>query len=234
VISRLGAEPVEHPEELAAGAEAVVICVHNDAQVREICFERNLLGVMASGSTLIVHTTGSPLLAGELLKEGQSRGIMVVDAPVSGGPADIAAGKITVYAGGDDIAFSSARRILSRYADPLVHTGRLGSGQAVKLVNNAIFLTNIEILTAGIEFGVDLGVDETMLIECLQQGSARSFALAGIAGTGSATRFRQAVGEFLDKDLAVVRDVARSTSADLGAIDRVLGASSPIYANAAD
>jgi len=225
VSADLGVEAVVDLSELASNADCIVICVHSDTQVRDLCMDRGLLDFMNPGSILIVHTTGSPFLAREIQAMGDSRGVQVVDAPISGSPDDIAAGHVTVYAGGAPEAVDSAGRILAHYADPLIRTGALGSGQTVKLVNNAVFLSNIEILSAGTSFGAELGVDEAMLISCLQQGSARSFALEGVARTGSIDGFRRAVGEFLDKDLRVVRDVAASTTADLGVIGTVAGCS---------
>ncbi len=67
-----------------------IVCVFTDEQVRELC--PKLIDEMPAGSVLVLHTTGSPRTAEALAERGAARGIAVVDAPVSGGPHDIAAG----------------------------------------------------------------------------------------------------------------------------------------------
>ncbi|MGV9862294.1 NAD(P)-dependent oxidoreductase [Rhodococcus koreensis] len=208
--------------EAAADAGIVAVVVHTDTQVREVCFDGGLLAAMVPGSVLIVHTTGSPFTAHEIAAAAAERDVAVVDAPVSGGPHDISAGSIAVFAGGTEAAFKRARPVLECYADPLFHVGPLGSGQIVKLVNNAIFLSNVEVVDAATRFGEELGLDVATMMQCLQQGSARSAALEGVVRAGSAKTFRSSVAEFLHKDALVVQDVSKAMGADLGCIASLL------------
>ncbi|WP_216911036.1 NAD(P)-dependent oxidoreductase [Nocardia noduli] len=208
--------------EAVDGVEAVIVCVHKDSEVREICLDAGLVDGMPDGSVLIVHTTGSPDTAKDLARVAEPRGVRVVDAPVSGGPDDIARGAVTIFVGGDDAAVSAARRFLGAYGEPLIHVGPLGSGQLMKLVNNSIFLSNIEVIVSATRFGAVGGLDIETMLTCLRQGSAHSAALEGIARAGSPEGFLHSVREFLDKDAAVVREVADSVGADLGAIRPLL------------
>ncbi|MCB0947296.1 MAG: NAD(P)-binding domain-containing protein, partial [Mycobacterium sp.] len=59
-IAELGARPVASLAEVAAGADAVIVCVFTDEQVRRVCLDDGLLAAMPSGSVLVLHTTGSP------------------------------------------------------------------------------------------------------------------------------------------------------------------------------
>ncbi len=143
----------------------------------------------------------------------------MVDAPVSGGPHDIAAGTVTVFAGGDDGAVQAVRPLLSSYAEPVLHVGPTGSGQLVKLVNNTVFAAQIGIVAEAVRLAERLGVDESTLLAALPHGSGTSRALDAIAAAGSADRFISAVGEFIGKDVAV----AQATVAELGGGLGVLG-----------
>lgn len=221
-VLNAGAIPVHSADAVATGASAVIVCVHKDEQVREICFDNDLMDAMSAGSVLIVHTTGSPHTVQEIDASLAGRDISVVDAPVSGGPDDIAAGSITVFVGGSRPAVSDAVPIMSLYADPIRHVGPLGSGQSMKLVNNAVFLANIEIITAATTFGIELGMNESTMIDCLRVGSADSYALAGVQASGGAESFGRSVAEFLNKDVDVVHAVAAATGADLGSIAPLL------------
>jgi 3-hydroxyisobutyrate dehydrogenase-like beta-hydroxyacid dehydrogenase len=141
-----------------------------------------------------------------------------VDAPVSGGPHDVAAGTITLLVGGADDAVDAVRPALRAYGDPILHVGPRGNGQRVKLINNALFAANIGLLAAAVDLGAQLGVDEKALLDALPQGSASSFALAGVARAGSVGGFARAAAEFLGKDVAVVRRVVADLGGDLGAL----------------
>ena len=215
-IAELGALPVASLADVAADADAVIVCVFTDEQVRRVCLVDGLLAAMPSGSVLVLHTTGSPRTAEALAEAGRAGGIAVVDAPVSGGPHDIAAGTVTVFAGGDDGALDTVRPALSAYADPVLHVGPTGNGQRVKLINNTLFAAQIGMVAEAVRLAGRLGVDEATLLGALPHGSGTSRALTSIAAAGSADRFIAAVGEFIGKDVAVIRATVAELGGDLG------------------
>jgi len=219
-----GAGVVPEPTEVAKGAEAVLICVHTDEQVRQICLgERcdggGLLAAMSAGSVLVVHTTGSPVTTAALVERAAEHGVQVVDAPISGGPQDVAAGRVTLLVGGSDVALDLVRPALTCYGDPVLHLGPAGSGQSAKLINNALFTANIGLVAHALGLGAGLGLEQSALLAALQQGSAASRALDLIANRGSVTAFAASVGEFIDKDMAVVRTVVDDLGGDLGPLE---------------
>ena len=227
-ISQLGAGAVTHLADVADDAEAVIVCAFTDEQVREICLDSELLARMAPDCVLVLHTTGSPRTAEALA----ARGIDVVDAPVSGGPHDIAAGGLTLFVGGSDAAVARVRPLLASYADPILHVGSTGAGQRVKLVNNALFAAQIGLVAAAVELGDRLGVTESTLLPALTHGSGASRALDSIARAGSAAAFARAVGDFIGKDVAMVRKVAAELGSDLGALDGIVERASSAHTSA--
>nr|WP_277349407.1 NAD(P)-dependent oxidoreductase [Streptomyces sp. S3(2020)] len=214
------ARVVDRAREVGEGADVVLVCVHTDAQVREVCLDSGLSRTLPSGCVLVVHTTGDP----HTVEEIAQRGIAVVDAPVSGGPPDVAAGHLTLFVGGADDTVARVRPVLRSYGDPVLHVGPLGAGQRVKLVNNTVFAAQIGLLSHAARLGAQLGLDERLLLDALTHGSASSRALAGVVRRGSVAEFARSTAEFLGKDLDVVRAVAAGLGADLGALDQVLGA----------
>ena len=99
---------------------------------------------MPPGSALVVHTTASPKTI-DALAAGAD-GVDVIDAAVSGGPHDVAAGRLTLFVGGADDAVARVQPVLGCYGDPVLHVGPTGRGQRVKLVNNALFAGQIGLL----------------------------------------------------------------------------------------
>lgn len=216
-ISQLGATAVADAALVSAQAEVVVVCVFNDEQVREVCLDGDLS--MSSGSVLVVHTTGSPRTVEAI---ATSLAADVVDAPVSGGPHNAAAGKLTLFVGGADEAVARARPVVSCYGDPVLHVGPLGAGQKVKLVNNALFAAQIGLLSASADLAERLGVPEPTLLSALPHGSAASRVLDLVAAGGSVASFTQMAGEFVGKDVAVARSVAAELGSDLGVLENAI------------
>lgn len=220
--AELGATPAEALADVARDADAVVVCVFTDEQVRQICLTDDLLSAMRPGSVLVLHTTGSPRTAEAIAEKAGARGVDVLDAPVSGGPHDIAAGTVTLYVGGDDDAVHRVRPLLSSYGDPVLHVGPLGFGQRVKLINNTLFAAQIGIVAEAVRLAGRLGLDESTLLSALPHGSGASRAVDSIARVGSAAGFISAVGEFIGKDVAVVRASVADLGSDLGLLDEVV------------
>jgi 3-hydroxyisobutyrate dehydrogenase-like beta-hydroxyacid dehydrogenase len=216
-IQKLGATAVSEVAEAAAQADVVVVCVFNDEQVQQVCLGSTLLPAMPPGSALVVHTTASPRTVEAIA--ARAHHVEVVDAPVSGGPHDAAAGRLTLYVGGADDTVARLRPVLNCYGDPVLHVGPSGAGQKVKLVNNALFAGHLGLLAESIRLGERLGVAETTLLDALSHGSATSRVLRLVASAGSVASFIEARGEFVGKDVAVIRSTVGEIGADLGVLD---------------
>ncbi|WP_081285947.1 NAD(P)-dependent oxidoreductase [Mycobacterium colombiense] len=219
-LEQLGARAVSEAADAGADSDAVALCVFTDQQVRDVCLDTALLPNMPPGSVLVVHTTANPNTI-EAIAE-RANGVDVVDAAVSGGPHDIEASRLTLFVGGADQAVDRVRPVLRRYADPVLHVGPTGAGQKVKLVNNALFAAQIGLLTESIRLGERLGVPESTLLSALQHGSATSRVLSLVAAGGSVASFIEVAGDFVAKDVAVVRDIAAELGGGLGALGDVI------------
>ena len=219
-LERLGARAVSDVAEAGAQADVVVVCVFTDEQVRQVCLDGALLPAMKSGSTLVVHTTASPKTMEAIA--ARAGDVDVIDAPVSGGPHDIAAGKLTLFVGGADDTVERVRTVLGCYGDPVLHVGPIGAGQKVKLVNNALFAGHLGLLAESIRLGERLGVPESTLLDALPHGSATSRVLNIAAARGSVASFIEVAGEFVGKDVTVVRGIAEELGTDLGVLNDVI------------
>lgn len=221
-LEQLGASAVSEVGEAGAGADVVMVCVFTDEQVHQVCLDSTLLPSMPSGSALVVHTTASPRTVEAIAARAAPYGIDVVDAPVSGSPHDAAAGSLTLFVGGADDTVEALRPVLGCYGDPVLHVGPTGAGQKVKLVNNVLFAGHIGLLAESIRLGELFGVPEPTLLAALPHGSAKSRVLELVARHGSVASFTEARGEFVGKDVAVIRGVASELDCDLGVLDDVM------------
>src|SRR5580693_6034867 len=134
-LARLGVRSTTELAEAAAGAEVLLLCVFSDEQLAGIADP--LAAGLPDGAVLASHVTGRASVLRSLADRFPA--IHVVDAPVSGGPGEIAAGRLTVLLGGVAAARARAAAAVRAYADPVIETGELGTALAVKLVNNFLF-----------------------------------------------------------------------------------------------
>lgn len=221
-LRELGATPVTDLTAVGETADVVVVCVFTDEQVQQICLSDDLIAATPAGAALVVHTTGSPRTVQAIA--ARAPGIDVLDAPVSGGPHNIAAGAVTLFVGGSDDAVERVRPVLACYGDPILHVGPLGAGQSVKLVNNTLFAAQIGLLSEAATLGTRLGVPESGLLAAITHGSGSSRVADLVAARGSVREFVEAVGEFIGKDVAVARRTASELGNDLGLLDDVIDA----------
>jgi 3-hydroxyisobutyrate dehydrogenase-like beta-hydroxyacid dehydrogenase len=226
-VEKLGATGVQDVEDAAHDADIVIICVFTDEQVQRVCLESELIPSMKPGSVIVVHTTGSPQTTKAVAAKADRRFIDVVDAPVSGAPHDVEAGRITLFVGGDRAAVEQVIPVLSSYGDPVLHVGPLGAGQAVKLLNNLLFAANIGLVSEAVKLGGRLGIVEPTLLSALTNGSGTSNALRLIAAAGSTAQFITTVREFIGKDVAVVREALAELEIDIGRLDDVVNSGLP-------
>ena len=225
-VTALGGIDAHSLKGVGEASDVVIVCVYSDDQVVDVCLDADgLIGAMAPGSTLVNHTTGSPTTVAMLAAEASPRGVRVLNAALSGGPADIAKGTLTLLVGGDAGVLEDVTRVLASYADPILHVGKLGDGQRIKLLNNAIFGAKVA-LTAEVErLAADLGVDPVVALDAISHCSGDSYALRAIISLGSSARMQEVAGRFIRKDVAMVNQIAGELGIDLGLLGAV--ASSP-------
>jgi 3-hydroxyisobutyrate dehydrogenase len=141
-------------------------------------------------------------------------GMAWVDAPVSGGPAAAEAGKLAIMAGGEPAAFDRVRPVMEHLASRLTHMGPLGAGQATKMINQVIALTNFCVLAEAYRLGEKCGVDMAKVPHALATGYAGGLLLSDLFPRMQARDFapRGFVRQIL-KDLDMVHDLSKELAA---------------------
>jgi 3-hydroxyisobutyrate dehydrogenase len=198
--------------ELAAASDLVCVCVRDDADTEEVVDA--VLGGMAAGGVIAVHSTVHPDTCRRLAERAQAGGVRLIDAPVSGGPPAAEAGRLLVMAGGDEEAVEFCRPVFGSYGDPIVYLGPVGAGQVTKLLNNAAFTAHLGVAVSLLALGQSLGVDQLRLADVISHGSGNSFALERVASAGGTlARIGAHAGHLLRKDVQLIADVAAAASA---------------------
>ena len=210
-----GAAFAATPAELAAASDLVCLCVVADADVEQVVDD--LLPAMASGTVIAVQSTVHPETCVRLAEVAATRGVILIDAPVSGGAPAAEAGELVVMVGGDAETFARCKPVFETYGNPVVHVGPLGSGQLAKLVNNVVFIAHLGVANDAYVLGESLGIDRSALFAILSRGSGNSYGL-GIMSGRTLPEMGALAGSLLRKDVDIVAAVAAERGADAGSL----------------
>lgn len=157
--ARTGAELADAAT-IAEGSDAVITILPTS---REVFSAVDAMGeALAPGSVLVEMSSGLPSATQALAARLGSRGVAVVDAPVSGGVAKARTGELAIMVGGPDDAVARVEPLLQAMGEKILRTGPVGSAHAMKALNNLVsaagFLAGIEALLIGQRFGLDPAV----------------------------------------------------------------------------
>ena len=202
-----GAAVAASPATLVERSDVVITCLPTSGDVRTLVQEVG--AAWRSGQLLIDATSGDPATSRELAAWLAERGVDFVDAPVSGGTSGAAAGKLTVMLGGAERAAARARPILETFAAKIVHVGGVGTGDALKAINNALLAVSIAAAGEGLAALAKLGVPAGKALEVINASSGRSNVTENLIPERVVSRkwprtFRLAL---LDKDVGIALDV---------------------------
>tara|TARA_Y100000815_G_scaffold134440_1_gene121265 strand:- start:31 stop:900 length:870 start_codon:yes stop_codon:yes gene_type:complete len=212
-----GGSSVPTPREAATGADAVMVCVGNDDDLRFVVFgEDGALAGMAEGSTLVDHTTASAEVAREIAAVASEIGVGFVDAPVSGGQAGAQNGQLSIMCGGDPDVFATVEPLIDSYAKAIVLVGDVGSGQLTKMVNQVCIGGLIQGLAEALDFSRRAGLDTDKVLAAISQGASGSWQMENRARTMLDRHFDHGFAlDWMRKDFGIVFDEAERIGATL-------------------
>jgi 3-hydroxyisobutyrate dehydrogenase len=160
-----------------AGVEVVVTMLPNGAIVRQAIIDGGIADALPAGAVVIDMSSAEPSATLSLGPELEQRGVALVDAPVSGARPKAIDGTLTIMLGGDDeAAIEKATPIIETMSANIFRTGGLGTGHAMKALNNyvggAAFVATCEALIAGTKFGLDPAV----MVDIINVSTGRNFS----------------------------------------------------------
>ena len=209
-LLNLGAQWAESPGEAAAQADATFFIVGFPQDVREVILgPEGALAASQSGSYLIDMTTSLPSLAIEIAAAAEAKGVVSIDAPVSGGDVGARNGTLSIMIGGDADAVASLAPCWDAMGSTWVCQGPAGAGQHTKMVNQTLIAGNMIGVCEALLYAYRAGLDLETVMESVASGAAGSWSLSNLAPRMIAGNFDPGffVEHFL-KDLGIVLDEA--------------------------
>lgn len=205
-------------EEACGEADGAILVVVNAAQSEDALFgAHGLADRLKPGAVVISCATIDAQKAVEFEARLASKGILYLDAPISGGSARAAKGQLSVMASGSPDAFRQAEPALDAMAETVFRLGdRAGPGSAMKSVNQLLAGIHIAATAEAFAFGLAQGVDADQIMQVIPRcaGSSWMFENRGPYIAAGDYRPHSAVDIFV-KDLGIVTETARDAALDL-------------------
>ena len=180
-LERLAAEGAAIAPSLPALAEAadlVFLSLPSGREVRAVCLGAGgLIAHLPPGRTVIDTSTAPPALAREIAGAFAARGAAFADAPVARTRQAAIEGTLSIMVGGEAALVEGLRPLLDHMASDVTHCGPVGSGQAVKILNNMILFQNVRALAEGLAIARRQGIAPETFLEAVSRSSGDSFAL---------------------------------------------------------
>ncbi|HEY8449077.1 MAG TPA: NAD(P)-dependent oxidoreductase [Bacillota bacterium] len=219
-LDAAGAAVCSTVAEAVAGAEVIHLCLLDDDSVRAVLAE--VWPAAEPGAVIVDHTTIRVATAREQAQAAASRGLVYLDAPVSGGTSGADAATLTIMVGGDAGAFARVKPLLDRLGRHVRHLGPAGAGQAAKLINQLLTAVHqaaaVEALHLARRAGLDLEALRAVIAD--SYGASRMFerSVPVVASGDFDTTFTV---RLLAKDLGLIAAWARELGASLPLLERV-------------
>ena len=179
-MKREGGTEASSPRELARACNTIFSIVWDKKQTDEIIFGSNgLWQELTPNHTFIISSTLTPGYCAELAERARGeKGAEVLDAPVSGAPWGAEAGTLTFMVGGPEGAYLRCKPLFEAMGKNIFYTGKSGTGQAAKLVNNVMALVNLMTAIEAISLAKKAGIQTPTMIEIAKVSTGDSYTVS--------------------------------------------------------
>ena len=220
--AKAGASLAKSAAEAAKDVEVVITMLPAAQHVRQVYTgEGGIVGAVSPGTLLIDSSTIDVDTARAVASAAKAKGLMMLDAPVSGGTGGAEAGTLTFMVGGEDAAYAKAEPILKNMGKTIVHAGASGAGQAAKICNNMILGASMIVVGEAFALADKLGLDQQKLFDISSKSSGQCWSMTaycpvpGPVPTSPANRDYKPgfTADMMLKDLKLAQQAASSAGA---------------------
>ena len=171
----LGAKAASSNRDVAAQSDVIITMLPNSPHVKEaVLGENGVIEGAKPGTILVDMSSIAPGAAQEICAAVKAKGIVMLDAPVSGGEPKAIEGTLAIMVGGDAKAFETVKPILEKMGSSAVHVGDIGAGNVTKLANQIIVALNIAAVSEAFVLATKAGVNPEAVFNAIKGGLAGS------------------------------------------------------------
>ena len=174
-FSERGGSAFETARQAAEGVSLLITMLPDGKVVRDVLLgEGGAAEVLAPGALVIDMSSSAPMDTRRLADDLAAKGVLLIDAPVSGGVRRAAEGSLAIMAGGDPSQIARARPVLETMGKSVIATGPIGSGHAVKALNNYVSAAGLAAACEAAIIAEKFGVDPNVLVDVLNVSTGRN------------------------------------------------------------
>ncbi|MFI3284878.1 MAG: NAD(P)-dependent oxidoreductase [Erysipelotrichaceae bacterium] len=175
-LAQFGATICSSVEACCEDTDVNIAIVGMPQDVEEV-FQK-IIACASKGSIAIDMTTSSPQLATDLYKLAKTKGISLLDAPVSGGDIGAKLATLSIMVGGDKNTYQEAMPLFEAMGTNIVYCGESGMGQHTKMANQIAIAGCISGLSEALIYAQTMGLDANTLLDAISKGAAGSWQMS--------------------------------------------------------
>ena len=169
---------VDSARAVSKRTDVIITCLPDTEAVSEAMHaEDGIIAGLNDEQTVIDMSTISPTVTAELGAELSSRGVEMLDAPMSGGESGAKTGSLMIMVGGDRAVLGEFEPILEVLGERIVHCGPIGAGQVTKACNQIVVANTMQAVSEALVFASQAGADLEAVVEALRGGAAGCWTL---------------------------------------------------------
>ncbi|OGA32975.1 MAG: hypothetical protein A3F75_06345 [Betaproteobacteria bacterium RIFCSPLOWO2_12_FULL_64_23] len=198
--------------------EVVILMLPDSAMVKKVLYgeKDGLAAHLKKGAVIIDMSSSSPSVTRELGPRLSAGGVDLIDAPVSGGVKRAVDGSLAIMAGGEPAVIARVKPLLLTMGKAIVETGMLGSGHAMKALNNYVSAAGLLAACEALKVGADFGIAPDKIVAVLNASTGKNnstenklmqFIVSGQFNSGFSLGL-------MKKDISIATDLAKSLGSD--------------------
>ena len=213
-----GVQAAKNMADIGRECEVVILMLPDSAVVKQVLFGDmdGLAAQLKTGAVVIDMSSSNPSVTRELGPRLKSAGVNLIDAPVSGGVKRAVDGSLAIMAGGEPAVIARVKPLLLTMGKAIVETGMLGSGHAMKALNNYVSAAGLLAACEALKVGADFGIAPDKIVAVLNASTGKNnstenklmqFIVSGQFNSGFSLGL-------MKKDINIATDLAKSVGAD--------------------
>jgi 3-hydroxyisobutyrate dehydrogenase len=213
------ARPAKSLADIGRSCEVVILMLPDSDVVKRVLFgeKDSLAAHLSSGSIVIDMSSSNPSVTREIGPRLKKAGVDFIDAPVSGGVKRAIDGSLAIMAGGDSAVIAKVKPLLLTMGKSIIETGMLGSGHAMKALNNYVSAAGLLAACEALRVGADFGIAPEKIVAVLNASTGKNnstenkmmqFIVSNLFNSGFSLGLMR-------KDINIATDLAKSVDSKL-------------------
>jgi 3-hydroxyisobutyrate dehydrogenase len=214
VCTTAGVQAAKSLVDIGRACAVVILMLPDSKVVTQVLYgdKDGLAAQLKPGAVVIDMSSSNPSVTRELGPRLKAAGVDLIDAPVSGGVRRAIDGSLAIMAGGEPAVIARVKPLLSTMGKSIIETGMLGSGHAMKALNNYVSAAGLLAACEALKVGADFGIAPDKIVAVLNASTGKNnstenklmqFIVSGLFNSGFSLGLMR-------KDINIATDLAKS------------------------